>query len=87
LADIEEVYVHNLYKKHNGKEIFKGFYTLEKKTYQDDGEVINEGFGFDRETLEILRARIMAILIDESPTKDKKSSNNNSPKKSRQTRP
>ena len=53
MADIEEVSVHDLYKKHNGKEIFKGFYTIEKKIYQDDGEVVSEGFGLDRAALEV----------------------------------
>ncbi len=54
MANLEEVYVRDLYKKHNGKEIFKGFYSIEKKTYQDEGEVVSEGFALDRETLEVL---------------------------------
>ena len=73
MADKEEVYVTDLYKKHNGKEIFKGFYTIEKKIYQDDGEVVSEGFGLDRAALEVLRAKIMATFINEYPTKDKES--------------
>ena len=85
MADIEEVSVHDLYKKHNGKEIFKGFYTIEKKIYQDDGEVVSEGFGLDRAALEVLRAKIMATFINEYPTKDKESDNKR-PKESRQTK-
>jgi hypothetical protein len=63
--DIEEVFVTDLYKKHERKEIFKGFYTVGKLTYQDDGEVVSKSIVLDKETLEILRAKIMAILIDE----------------------
>ncbi len=40
MVDEEEVYVRDLYKKHNGKELYKGFYTVGKRTYQDDGEVV-----------------------------------------------
>lgn len=72
MVDIEEVYVRDLYKKHNGKGIFKGFYSIGKKIHQDDGEVVNEGFALDREALEVLRPKIMAILIDELPIKEKK---------------
>lgn len=85
MADIEEVYVRDLYKKHDGKEIYKGFYSIGKKIYQDDGEVINEGFGLDKEDLEVLRAKIMAILIDELPTKDKQFTDNTSQKNLKQT--
>jgi hypothetical protein len=72
MTDIEEVYVKDLYKKHKGKELYKGFYSVGKKIYQDDGEVINEGFALDKEALEVLRAKIMPILIDQlPPTKEK----------------
>ena len=67
MVDIEEAYVRDLYKRHKGKELYKGSYTVGKKIYQDDGEVVNESIALDRETLEILRAKIMAILIDELP--------------------
>ncbi len=85
MVDIEEAYVRDLYKKHNGKEIFKGFYSIGKKIYQDDGEIVNEGFGLDREELEILRARIMAVLIDELPINKKSSSSShiNEPKQTK----
>ncbi|WP_148685730.1 hypothetical protein [Candidatus Nitrosocosmicus hydrocola] len=73
MTDIEEVYVRDLFKKHKGRELYKGFYTIGKKTYQDNGEVVNEGFALDKEVLEILRAKIMAILIDDLPLKEKKS--------------
>jgi len=84
MVDIKEVYVRDLYKKHKGKELYKGFYSIGKKIYQDDGEIVNEGFALDREALEVLRAKIMAILIDDLPvkenkTKRKESSQSNSP--------
>ena len=79
MASIEEVYVRDLYKKHNGKDIYKGFFTIGKKVYQEDGEVVNESIALDREALEILRARIMAILIDEiKPNSDCKIKGNGS---------
>jgi hypothetical protein len=78
MVDIEEVYVRDLYKKHKSNELYKGFYSVGKKIYQDDGEVINEGFVLDKEALEILRAKIKAILIDELPIKENKSKNNDS---------
>lgn len=85
MVDIEEVYVWDLYKKHQGKEHYKGFYYIEKKIYQDDGEVVNEGFALDREALEVLRAKIMAILIDELPVNNKTDSRLY-PNKSKQTK-
>jgi len=86
MVDIEKVYVRDLYKKHKGKELYKGFYSVGKKIYQDDGEVVNEGFGLDKEDLEILRAKIMAILIDELPIKDKQFNDITSPKNLKQTK-
>lgn len=83
MVDIEEVYVRDLYKKHKGKELYKGFYSIGKKIYQDDGEVINEGFALDREALEVLRAKIMAILIDEIKPKPNSKAKGN---KSKQTK-
>ena len=73
MTDIEEVYIKDLYKKHKGKELYKGFYSIGKKIYQDDGEIVNEGFALDKEALEILRAKIMAILIEDLPIKENKS--------------
>jgi hypothetical protein len=73
MTDIEEVYVRDLYKKHKNRDFYKGFYSIGKKIYQDDGEVVNEGFALDKEALEVLRARIMAILIDDLPPKENKS--------------
>ena len=72
MVDIEEVYVRDLYEKHKGKELYKGFYSIGKKIYQDDGEVVNEGFALDKEALEVLRAKIMAMLIDDLPIKENK---------------
>ena len=62
-----EVTVTDLEKKHPGKPAYQGFYSLTKGTYQDNGEIVSEGFALDKEALEILRAKIMAILIDELP--------------------
>jgi len=73
MVDIEEAYVRDLYKKHKGKELYKGFYSIGKKIYQDDGEVVNEGFALDKEALEVLRAKIMATLIEDLPIKENKS--------------
>lgn len=73
MVDIEEAYVRDLYKKHKGKELYKGFYYIGKKIYQDDGEVVNEGFALDKEALEMLRAKIMATLIEDIPIKENKS--------------
>ena len=79
MVDVEEVYVRDLYKEHKGNELYKGFYSIGKKIHQDDGEIINEGFGLDREALEVLRARIMAILIDDlKPKPDSASKGNKS---------
>ncbi|HYG00081.1 MAG TPA: hypothetical protein VD815_08305 [Candidatus Saccharimonadales bacterium] len=47
---VKEVYVKDLYKKHESKEL-KGFYSIGKKTDQDDGEVVNEGFVLDTRRL------------------------------------
>lgn len=56
--------VTDLAKKHQG--------ILEN---QDDGEVVTGSFALDRQNMEILRSKIMAILIDEIK-----------PKKSNQTK-
>jgi hypothetical protein len=73
-----------IYTKSTRAKNSKGFYSIGKKIYQDDGEIVNEGFALDREALEVLRAKIMAILIDDLPvkenkTKRKESSQSNSP--------
>jgi hypothetical protein len=67
------VYVSDLYKKHKVKELYEGFYSIGKKIYQDDGKIVNEGFALDKEALEVLRAKIMAILIEDLPIKENKS--------------
>ncbi len=69
MTDIEEVYVRDLFKKHKGKELYKGLYSIGKKIYQDDGEIVNKGFALDNEALEILMAKIMAILIEDLPSR------------------
>lgn len=73
-VDIEEVFVTNLFKKHKGREHYKGFYTVGKRMYQDDGELISRSIALDKEALEVLRAKIMAILIDELPPTEKSKS-------------
>ena len=37
MVGIEEVYVRDSYKKHNDKELYNGFYSIDKKIYQYDG--------------------------------------------------
>ena len=44
-------------------------YSVAKHIYQDDGDVVTASFALDNANLEILRAKIMAILIDELPKK------------------
>lgn len=78
MVDIEEVYVRDLYKKHKCKELYKGFYSIGKKINQDDGKVVNEGFALDKEALEVLRAKIMTILIEDLPIKENKFKRKNS---------
>jgi hypothetical protein len=73
MVDIDEVYVRDLYKKHKGRELYKGFYSIGKKIYQDDGEVVNEGFALGKEALKALSPKIMAILIGDLPNKENKS--------------
>ncbi len=75
MGDFEEVYVTDLFKKHKGKENYKGFYIVGKRIYQDDGGIVNKSIALDRESLEVLRAKIMAILIDELPPKKKSNPN------------
>jgi hypothetical protein len=40
-------------------------YSFAKHTYQDDGEVVTESFALYKENLEILKARIEAMFIDD----------------------
>jgi len=42
-----------------------------KKICQNDGKVVNVGIALDKDALEILRAKIMAILIEDLPVKEK----------------
>jgi hypothetical protein len=67
MVDEIVVTVTDLAKKHPGKPAYKGFYSLAKHIYQDDGVKVSDGFAIDKENLLILRAKIMAILIDELP--------------------
>jgi len=48
LVDKVEIAVTDLSKKHPGKPAYKGFYSLTKRIYQDDGEIVTEGFGLDK---------------------------------------
>ena len=66
-----EVTIIDLEKRHPGKSCYQGMYSLAKHIYQDDGEVITASFALDKANLEILRAKIMAILIDELPKNPK----------------
>ena len=65
MVDIVEIYVKDLYEKHNKREEYKGLYSIGKKVYEDDGEVDDDGFAVDKENLRILKARIDAMLLDD----------------------
>ena len=65
MADTIEVTVTDLKKKHPGKSGYENMYSVAKHIYQDDGEIVSDGFAIDEENLEILRAKIMAVLMDE----------------------
>ena len=84
MVDIEEIYVTNLLKKRPNKSAYKGFYSFAKHTYQNDGEIVHDGFVIDKENLLILRAKIMAILIDELPINEKKTKSNSTYNKFKQ---
>lgn len=64
MVDIETVYCQRFVQKAQGKEQCRNLYSIGKKVYQDDGKIFSEGFALDREALKVLRANIMAILID-----------------------
>jgi hypothetical protein len=76
MVDKVEVTVTDLKQKHPGKSGYEGMYSVAKHIYQDDGEIVSDGFAIDKENLLILRAKIMAILIDELPSKYKVSESN-----------
>ncbi|TVP41367.1 hypothetical protein [Candidatus Nitrosocosmicus arcticus] len=65
MADKVEITVTDLAKKHPGKSGYEGMYSVAKHIYQDDGEIVHDGFAIDKDNLLILSAKIMAILIDE----------------------
>jgi hypothetical protein len=64
-----EVTVTDLFKKHSGKSGYEGMYSIAKDIYQDDEQIIHNGFAIDKENLLILKAKIRAILIDDLPKK------------------
>jgi hypothetical protein len=71
MVDKVEVTVTDSFKKHNCKPDYKGFDSIAKQAYQYDGNVVTESFALDKENLGILRAKIMAISIDETSPKKK----------------
>jgi hypothetical protein len=72
MVDKVEVTVTDLEKKHPGKSGYEGLYSIAKQIYQDDGEILSDGFAIDKEKLEILRARIEAMFrFDGKPSKKK----------------
>ena len=79
MTDLEEVYVRGLFKKYKGRPEYKGPFSIGKKIHQDNGEIYNEGFALDEENLEILRAKVTAVLIDELPKNSKIKSGPNKP--------
>ncbi len=70
MVDEIVVTVTDLEKKHPGKSGYEGMYSVAKHIYQDDGEIVHDGFAIDKEDLLMLRDKIMAILIDELPTNE-----------------
>jgi hypothetical protein len=70
MVDRIEVTVTDLEKKHPGKSGYENMYSVAKHVYMDDEDVDTIGFAIDKENLKILRAKIMAILIDELPIKE-----------------
>ena len=70
MVDNIEVTVTDLFKKHSGKSGYRGMSSIAKHIYQDAEEIVHDGFAIDKENLLILKAKIMAILIDELPKKN-----------------
>jgi hypothetical protein len=75
MADNVKITVSDLFKKNDGKSGYANMYSIDKHIYQDVGVIVRDSFAIYKENLLILRAKIMAILIDET-----------SPMKSRQTK-
>jgi hypothetical protein len=86
MVDKVEVTVTDSFKKHNGKSGYENMYSVAKHIYQDDGEIVSDGFAIYKENLLILRAKIMAILIDELPTKKNSDPNTASQRKPKRTK-
>jgi hypothetical protein len=72
LVDELKVTVTNLAKKHSGKSGNEEMFSIAKHIYQDDGEILNNGFAIDKENHKILRAKINAMLIDDGKPTNKK---------------
>ena len=70
MIDIEEGCQRFIQKNTNKNRFTKDFLPQVKKFHEDE-EVINERIALDRQDLEVLRTRIMAILIDELTPKKK----------------
>ncbi|TVP41371.1 hypothetical protein [Candidatus Nitrosocosmicus arcticus] len=56
MVDESVVTVTDLEKKHPGKPAYQGFYSLTKRTYQNNGEVVAEGFALDKEAFRSLES-------------------------------
>jgi hypothetical protein len=72
VVDKVEVTVTDLQKKHKGKSGYENMYSVARHVYMDDGIVDTIGFAIDKENLNILRAKIDAILMDEDKPNKKK---------------
>ena len=84
MVDIEEIYVRDLYEKHNKRSEYRDLYSVGKKIYRDDGEIDDNGFDLDKEKLMILKAKIDALLIDETKHATYINKNKNKPTIGRQ---
>ncbi|MDN5847211.1 MAG: hypothetical protein L0H53_13165 [Candidatus Nitrosocosmicus sp.] len=66
MVDKVGVTITNLEKKHEGKAGYENMYSVAKHVYIDNGLADTTGFAIDKENLKIMRAKIDAVLIDET---------------------
>lgn len=84
MVDIEEIYVRDLYGKHNKRFEYRDLYSVGKKIYRDDGEIGDNCFDLDKEKFRILKAKIDALLIDKTKHATNINKNKNKPTIGRQ---
>jgi len=72
MVDKVEVTVTDLEKKHKGKSGYENTFSVARHVYTDNREVNTIGLAIDRENLQVLRVKIIAVLIDEGKPKKKR---------------